>query len=207
MNHGNRSVFVRDSRPGAGPSDAWWNGDGDQAGQVLYGYQSLWLPASLLKPDSHAALADALFAASRQWGVELHFNKGLAGSQTEAIAAARETAMNPSVCDAFALAIIAAGTNRAIPGIPGHEPDAVTARKDAAAIDRAMNELRKLAPAGGSYVSESNFFEKGWGHSFWGANYERLQKVKGKYDPEGLFFVHHGVGSEDWSDDGFTRLR
>jgi len=34
-----------------------------------------------------------------------------------------------------------------------------------------------------------------------------LQTVKAKYDPEGLFFVHHGVGSEDWSDDGFTRLK
>jgi hypothetical protein len=22
--------------------------------------------------------------------------------------------------------------------------------------------------------------------------------------PHGLFFVHHGVGSEAWSDDGFT---
>ena len=25
-------------------------------------------------------------------------------------------------------------------------------------------------------------------------------------DPEGLFVVHHGVGSERWSPDGFTRL-
>jgi hypothetical protein len=33
-----------------------------------------------------------------------------------------------------------------------------------------------------------------------------LQAVKTKYDPNGLFFVHHGVGSEDWSEDGFTRL-
>jgi hypothetical protein len=27
-----------------------------------------------------------------------------------------------------------------------------------------------------------------------------------KYDADGLFFVHHGVGSEDWSADGFTRI-
>jgi bisphosphoglycerate-dependent phosphoglycerate mutase len=31
--------------------------------------------------------------------------------------------------------------------------------------------------------------------------------VKKKYDPSGLFFVRHGVGSEDWSADGFTGWR
>ncbi len=30
--------------------------------------------------------------------------------------------------------------------------------------------------------------------------------IKMKYDPEGLFIVHHGVGSKQWSADGFTRL-
>jgi hypothetical protein len=29
--------------------------------------------------------------------------------------------------------------------------------------------------------------------------------VKRRYEPQGLFFVHHGVGSEGWSEDGFTR--
>jgi hypothetical protein len=29
--------------------------------------------------------------------------------------------------------------------------------------------------------------------------------VKREVDPDGLFFVHHGVGSEGWSEDGFTR--
>ena len=37
--------------------------------------------------------------------------------------------------------------------------------------------------------------------------YARLRAVKDRYDPDGLFFVHHGVGSEDWSPDGFTRRR
>ena len=31
------------------------------------------------------------------------------------------------------------------------------------------------------------------------------QAIKERYDPDGLFTVHHGVGSEDWSPDGFTR--
>jgi len=60
-------------------------------------------------------------------------------------------------------------------------------------------------PQPGSYVSESDYFERSWQQSFWGANYARLSAIKQKYDPDGLFFVHHGVGSERWSADGFTR--
>jgi FAD/FMN-containing dehydrogenase len=136
----------------------------------------------------------------------LHFNKGLAGAPEDAITAARDTATNPAVLDAFALAIIAGGEQHAYPGIRGHEPDVARAQKRAAAIHQAMEELRKVSPRPGSYVSESNFFEPSWQESYWGANYERLQRVKAKYDPEGLFFVHHGVGSENWSADGFTPL-
>jgi Berberine and berberine like len=39
---------------------------------------------------------------------------------------------------------------------------------------------------------------------FWGSNYAMLLAVEEKYDPDGLFFVHRGVGSERWSADGFT---
>lgn len=56
------------------------------------------------------------------------------------------------------------------------------------------------------YLAESNFFEEKWQQAFWGRNYESLSAVKDRYDPGGLFFVHHGVGSEPWSADGFTRL-
>jgi len=69
-----------------------------------------------------------------------------------------------------------------------------------------MDELLKVSKNAGSYVSESDFFERSWKQSFWGSNYESLAAVKKKYDPAGLFFVHHGVGSEKWSADGFTRL-
>jgi FAD/FMN-containing dehydrogenase len=199
-------VAMSDDRPGAPPGNIFWAGNREEAGQVLHGYQSAWLPASLLHADREAELIDALFAASRHWGLGLHMNKGLAGAPAEAIAAARDTAMNPAVLDAFALVICGAEGPPAWPGIPGHEPDRVTARRQAAAIGKAMAELRRLVPRPGSYVSESDFFEESWQDAFWGVNYRRLLAVKQKYDPEGLFFVHHGVGAEDWSADGFTRL-
>ena len=68
-----------------------------------------------------------------------------------------------------------------------------------------MAELRKVAPDAGAYVSESSFFQSDWQRAYWGKNYPRLRAAKARYDPDGLFFVHHGVGSEDWSGDGFTR--
>jgi FAD binding domain/Berberine and berberine like len=204
--HGHH-VFVTDSRPDARLGDVWWTGDGGQVGQVLYAFDSQWLPASLLNDDSQERLANALFAASRHWEVELHFNKGLAGAPADAIAAARDTATNPAVLDAFALAIIASGTQHAYPGIHGHEPDVAAAHREAAAVAKAMEELRKVAPTPGAYVSESNFFDRTWQTSYWGPNYPKLRAVKKQYDLGDLFFVHNGVGSEDWSADGFTRLK
>lgn len=201
-----RSV-VSDPRPGASPDDFWWVANTAEVGEFLHGFESTWLPASLLDKGQRGRLADALFAASREWwSVALHFNKGLAGAPADAVAAARDTATNPAVLTAFALAIVAGEGPPAYPGIPGHEPDLGAARPDARAIARAMAELRKLVPDPGSYVSESSFFERDWQRAHWGANYPRLQAVKAKYDPGGLFFVHHGVGSENWSADGFTRL-
>ena len=140
------------------------------------------------------------------WTTGLHFNEGLAGAPPEALTASRDTATNPKVLEAFALAIIGGFGPSAYPGIPGHEPNLAEARNDAVAIGNAMNELRKLGVAPASYVSESSYFEREWRQSYWGTNYSRLRAAKAKYDPGGLFFVHHRVGSEDWSTDGFDRL-
>ena len=198
-------VFKADSRVGASPNNVWWNGDGGQVGWVVWGFESLWMPASLLQDDSQEKLSNALFSASRFTEVELHFNKGLAGASSEAIESAKDTAMNPAVYGAFALAIVADGQGPAYPGVPNHEPDVAEGRKAANAVHRCMNELRTVAASGGAYVSESNFFEPDFEHSYWGANFARLVEIKKKYDPDGLFFVHNGVGSEHWSPDGFTR--
>jgi hypothetical protein len=195
-----------DDRPGAPANNMWFGEQNTELGVFLHGYQSLWLPASLLEKDRQSALAEALFAASRHWTVLLHFNKGLAGASAADVAAAKDTAMNPTVLGAFALAIIAGGDPGAYTDVLSTQPDLGKARSDAASIARAADALRKLVPNAGSYVSESNFFEPDWQRSFWGSNYPRLRAVKKKYDPDGLFFVHHGVGSEEWSADGFTRL-
>jgi FAD/FMN-containing dehydrogenase len=199
-------AFYADSRSTSSPNNVWWTGDDGQVGWVVYGFESLWLPASLLQSDSQELLANALFRASRYSEVELHFNKGLAGAPEEAVEAAKDTAMNPAVLSAFALAIVADGQGPAYFGIPDHEPNVVRGRKAATTVRRCMSELRAIAPNGGAYVSESNFFEAEWQRSYWGSNGPRLMEIKRKYDPTALFFVHNGVGSEEWSADGFTKL-
>ena len=199
-------VIADDRRPGAPADNIFWAGNLDEAGAVWYAYQSAWLPASLLEADRRQSLADALFAAAQHLGVALHCNKGLAGAPAEAIAAAKNTPMNPAVTDAFALAITGALGQPAYPGVPGHEPDAAAAGSQAETVDKSMNEIRKLLPRVNSYVWETDFFQPNWQEAFWGDNYARLRAIKQKYDPDGLFFLHHGVGSEDWSADGFTRV-
>ena len=204
--------MIGDSRPGAPAIHGYWSGDQGQVGAFLHGYDSLWLQASLLEKDQQPRLTDALFAASRHKKFEMHFNKGIAGAPLAAIAATKDTATNPAVVEAFVLVIIADGGFPAYPGLargttePANSPaNLVAARNNKHKIDLAAAELRKIAPNAGSYVSESNYFNASWEKAYWGTNYSKLRAIKKKYDPEGLFFAHHGVGSEEWSADGFTR--
>lgn len=199
-------LVLADDRPGAPETNVFWTGNRQEAGQVLYAFQSSWLPSALLDEGQRPRLGDALFAASRHWSLSLHFNKGLAGACEETIGATRETAMNPAALDAFALAISGAEGPPAYPGIPRHEPDLSIARRHAEAVRRTMTDVRKILPGIASYVAESDFFEEAWSDAFWGSNHARLSGIKDKYDPGDLFIVHHGVGSERWSADGFTRL-
>jgi FAD/FMN-containing dehydrogenase len=198
-------IMAKDEREGAPAHHAVWQGDLGQVGWHIHGYESTWLPAALLEEGAQARLVDSLCAAADKWWVELHFNKGIAGAPQEALDRTRQTATHPGVLDAFALAIIAGGGDPAYPGMPGAKVDDARAHRRAAAIRSAMDALRRVAPDAGAYVSESDFFQQRWQDAYWGPNYAKLLKIKQRYDPDGLFTVRHGVGSEDWSADGFTR--
>jgi FAD/FMN-containing dehydrogenase len=189
--------------PGARRGDYWWGGDGDQVGIYWGAYTSLWLARSLLNRSAKDRLAQAWSAAAHHAPVTFHFNKGLAGASPEVIAASRDTAMNPEVLDAFALAIIADGTSAAYPG--WSEPDSQGAEAASARVRAADRTIRAAAPNAGSYLSECDYFLGDWKRASWGRHWPRLEAIKRRYDPRGLFVVHHGVGSDHWSADGFVR--
>jgi hypothetical protein len=197
-------AIVADERPGEPAGHFWWAGDADQVSTFWYAYHSRWLPLDRFEGAAAAELATALYEASRHWTVGLHFNKGQAGAAPEAIARGRETAMNPKVFQAAALAIIAANGD-GVPGLAGHEPDPVEARRAKAGTGAAMQIVRAATPDAGSYVNETDYFEVDWQRELWGESYPKLLSIKRKYDPRGVFVCHHCVGSEGAESEGARR--
>ena len=189
-------VVMTDTQPGAPADRIFWAGNREEAGQVIHAYRSGWLPADLLQATSRARLVDGLFVASRHWSISLHMNKGLAGLSQELQEMAKDTAINPAVLGAFALVICAAEGPPAYPGVAGREPDETSARRNAERVTAAMSSLEEHVSLTGAYLAESDYFEPDWSQAFWGSNYPRLQRTKKLYDPDGMFTVHHGVGSE-----------
>jgi len=52
-------------------------------------------------------------------------------------------------------------------------------------------------PDAGSYVSEASFSDPDLAAAILWENYPRLLAVKHRYDPDGLFTTHHGVGTRN----------
>ncbi|MEW5315002.1 MAG: hypothetical protein WDW38_006459 [Sanguina aurantia] len=162
-----------DDGAGAPRDHVLWAGDQGQVGWFIHGYDSAWMPESLLGIGAQAHLVDTLFAATRHSEFALHFNKGLAGAPAEVLAAARDTATHPAVLGAVRAGNLRCGWPAGLAGLPGPGPDLVAARQAAAAVAHAMGILRTAAPGAGAYVSESNYFEPHWQRAFWGPNYPR----------------------------------
>jgi FAD/FMN-containing dehydrogenase len=185
-----------DERPDAASKLLWWASNDGEVATYWYTYQSRWIPLAAFQPDRAAGFAQALFDASRQWSIELHFHKGQAGASAEALRRDRETSVNPAVYKAAALAILAADAT-AYPGVRGYEPNVTEGEAAREHVTAAMKILRAATPGAGSYVNETDYFEPNWQEAFWGENYPKLLAIKRKYDPDGFFVCHHCVGSEE----------
>ncbi|KAG8673900.1 hypothetical protein FPOAC2_07401 [Fusarium poae] len=59
--------------------------------------------------------------------------------------------------------------------------------------------IESATPGAGAYINEADFQQHNWQETFYGVNYDKLLKIKRKYDPEHLFYATVAVGSEEWS--------
>ncbi|KAF4983056.1 hypothetical protein FZEAL_1456 [Fusarium zealandicum] len=83
----------------------------------------------------------------------------------------------------------------------GYPPfDATAEERSKKVLDERFEALRELTPGGGSYMNEGFPFEKDWQQTFWGANYDRLLKIKKKVDPKDVLWCYPCVGSEGWQE-------
>lgn len=58
--------------------------------------------------------------------------------------------------------------------------------------------LAALTPDGVVYLNEADFQQPDWKRAFYGANYDRLDAVKAKYDPLDRFYALGALGSDLW---------
>jgi hypothetical protein len=195
--------FMRGSSAG----QYWWAPDNDQVSMYWYAYSSWWLPLHLFKSDHIKKTVNVFYKASRIRPFSLHIQKGLAGGSNLALSSEKTTSVNPSLYDSATLVLMASGTNNYYPEIKGQKLNHNQAIRQRDKVSHAMSYFERLAPNAGSYANEGDYFQKNWQHVFWGANYARLYQIKQHYDPHGLFYCHHCVGSELWKSHGMCRAR
>lgn len=193
------------SHPGASKGEFWWRSDSRQVSEYWYSYQSWWLPIKLFKDPQINQLAEIIFKASRFAHVGFHINKGLSGAAAEAINQTRKTATNPIVYDAPVLVIIAGGNTNVFPEVKAYEVNQEEGQAVFQNINKAMQFFIQAVPDSGAYVNEADYFQQDWQKVFWGNHYAKLFAIKQKYDPTGLFYCHHCVGSERWTEDGMCQ--
>ena len=131
----------------------------------------------------------------------------MAGASKQASSLQKQTPVNPSVMSAAGLIIITSDSNSTTPtlfGISNNMKKRMTNEADL--TKKAIMLFKELSPKVGTYVNETDYFEPNWQQAFWGRHYSRLLMTKNKYDPKGLFYCHHCVGSENWGQLGMKRI-
>ncbi|TQV91952.1 FAD-binding, type 2 [Cordyceps javanica] len=82
-----------------------------------------------------------------------------------------------------------------------YKQDATTAQLVSVQADMNAHQdlLRAASPVGGAYINEATFDNAHWKEDYFGANYDKLLRVKKKYDPQFVLYGPASVGSDTWT--------
>ncbi|KAF2724761.1 FAD/FMN-containing isoamyl alcohol oxidase MreA [Polychaeton citri CBS 116435] len=72
--------------------------------------------------------------------------------------------------------------------------------------DVFIPKLAELTPNGSCYLNEGDFRQPDFKSVFYGENYERLNCIKDRYDPDHIFYATTAVGSDYWAETADGRL-
>jgi Berberine and berberine like len=69
-----------------------------------------------------------------------------------------------------------------------------------------LPQLAQLTPNGAAYLNEADFLQPDWKAVFYGRNYDELNKIKARYDPDDRLYALTAVGSDRWAQQQDGRL-
>lgn len=76
-------------------------------------------------------------------------------------------------------------------------PESEKRKKKMRAVEVSKRLAEIVGKGGGTYVNEANPYEPYWKDAFWGKEkYAKLERIKKKVDPKGLFVCNRCVGGQ-----------
>lgn len=75
-------------------------------------------------------------------------------------------------------------------------PEAEKRKQKLRAVEASRRLEQIVGEGGGTYVNEANPYEPHWQETFWGEKYGKLERLKRKFDPKGLFVCNRCVGGD-----------
>ncbi|KAH7921107.1 FAD-binding domain-containing protein [Leucogyrophana mollusca] len=151
------------------------------------------LPTVLFAEDEYEAFADKLFTVA---GYQIIWNFVAGGAVSKVDP--DSTGLNPAWRESLVEAIWGVRWNE---GATYSEIERMRAW-----LAATMEQVSAIMPGAGSYFNEvrhetGSLFEPTPKETYFGSHYDRLKEIKDEYDPNGLFIVGAGVGSDEWVDD------
>ncbi|KAH6908858.1 FAD binding domain-containing protein [Coprinopsis sp. MPI-PUGE-AT-0042] len=165
------------------------NNTGQVGGRVEISSRLLSTDIAKRKPRDVAKTMVSLIEGGKTSSVSWNFVAGGAVSRQDP----ESTGLNPSWRKAVAEVYIVEGWKD---GTPSSEIQRLRQR-----LVEGTKALDTFSVNSAAYLNEAMLHEPDFRKSFFGSHYPRLKKIKREVDPEGLFVVPLGVGSEDWDKD------